>query len=85
MISVLVQVLGPMDGIGCSYNWITVGKIENPASLDVDYLKNLVAQAVKDSEYKPTTDVVRLEVIVDGSKEMKITLLDFFKGIEEIK
>ena len=85
MITVLVQILGPIDGIGCAYNWITVGKIDNPDSLDTDFLRHEVSDIFEASEYMPITDTVRLEVIIDGIKEMKITFTDFFKGIEEVK
>lgn len=82
--SVLVQVLGPIDGIGCAYNWITIGKIDNPKSLDINDLKDGITQCISNAVWQ-NTDAIRLEVIVDGKKEMKITLVDFLKDMKEVE
>ncbi len=84
-VSVLVQALGPIDGIGCAYNWITIGKIDNPESLDVDDLKKDILQCIDNAEYKQNIDAIRLEVIIDNKKEMKITLVDFLKNLKGVK
>lgn len=85
MIKVLVQIWGPVDAAPGSYDWITIGRINNPKSLDVDYLKRRIMKYVKKSEYRPHTDIVRLEVIMNGKTEMKMTLVDFFKSQREVR
>ena len=93
MLDILVQVLGFVDGAPGSYNWITVAKIDNPESLDIDYLKSEVLKFVRKSEngtthevhesLRPHSDVVRLVVRRDQNIEMKILLNEFFR--KEVK
>jgi len=85
LISVLIRAWGPVDAAPGSYDWITVGRINNPESLDIDYLNGRIMKLVKKSEYRPHTDVIRLEVTVNDKIEMKMTLLDFFKNQKEVK
>lgn len=85
MITVHVQVLGPLDIAPGAYDWITIGRIDSPKSLDVDYLSRRIMKFVRESEYRPQTDAVRLQVMMDGRKEMIMTLMDFFKNQKEVK
>ncbi len=77
MIDVLVQIWGPVSGASNCYTWITVGKISDPDSIDIDYLRPHIARCIGGSEYKPNTDVVRLIVKRNDVDEMKIMLTDF--------
>ena len=85
MITVNVQVWAPLQVAPGSYDWVTIGKIDNPESLDVDYLSKRIMKLAHASEYKPHTDVVRLQVIMNGMKEMLMTLMDFFKNQKKVK
>jgi len=85
LISVIVQVWGPVDAAPGSYGWINIGRIKNQKSLDIDYLKRRIMKFVNNSEYRPHTDAVRLEVVINGKAEMKMTLVDFFKSQKEVK
>lgn len=85
MIDVLVQVWGPVEGT-FSYSWITVAKIADPESLDIDYLKAETAKRITAARH-PHADVVRLVVVKDGITEMKIMINDIFRsaGEKEVK
>jgi len=85
LITVHVQVWAPLEVAPGSYDWVTIGKINNPKSLDVDYLSKRIMKLAYASEYKPHTDIVRLQVIVNGRKEMLMTLMDFFKNQKAMK
>ncbi|MCX6815632.1 MAG: hypothetical protein NT120_02160 [Candidatus Aenigmarchaeota archaeon] len=78
MIDICVQVWGSLDF--SSYEWVTVGKIRKPKSLDIDYLSKRAIRLFKQIENIPQTDAVRLQVLIDGRKEMTMTVLDFFKN-----
>ena len=77
MLSVHVQVLGPIEASGCSYNWITVGIIENPKSVDFDSLQKAAVEIINKREYKPQMNAARLKII-NGKDEMKVTFMDLF-------
>ncbi|HLC67761.1 MAG TPA: hypothetical protein VJI12_02650, partial [archaeon] len=75
MVSVQVQVLGPIESSGCSYHWITVGVIENPKSIDFDFLRQAAADMINCREYKPQINAARLKII-SGNDQMKVTFMD---------
>lgn len=78
MRSVLVQVWGPANAMFGGYDWITVGIIENPESLDVDYLRRNAIDIINSRDYKPFTNAARLKIVEDGHTEMKVTLMDLW-------
>lgn len=78
MLSVLVQTWGPANAMFGGYDWITVGIIEKPESLDVDYLKEKALEIIDSSEYKPFLNAVRLKIVRDDKTEMKITMMDLW-------
>ena len=81
-LEIYVQVMRQVDAVP-SYDWVTVGVIKKPQSIDVDYLKSEVALWVKkEISFRPTIDVVRFVVMQQGIVEMKITINDFFKSIQ---
>jgi hypothetical protein len=73
MIDVFVQVWGP-SGANC--DWITVGKIEQPETLDFDYLKGMAADIIKHSDHKPFVNVARLNFVRGRKTEMQVTFPD---------
>ena len=78
MLSVLVQVWGPANAMFGGYDWITAGIIENPESLDVDFLKQKAIEIITKRDYKPFTNAARLKIIRDHKTEMKMTLTDLW-------
>ena len=78
MRSVLVQVWGPANAMFGGYDWITAGIIENPESLDVDYLKTKVLEIINSSEYKPFLNAARVKIMNDGKAEMNVTMTDLW-------
>lgn len=78
MLSVLVQIWGPVDSISCAYDWITTGIIKNPESLDIGKLRIAAINIINGMEYKPLTNAVRLNVVRDEKTEMKVTLMDLW-------
>lgn len=78
MLSVLVQVWGPANAMFGGYDWITAGVIEEPESLDVDYLKREALKIINSREYKPFLNSVRLKILRDDKTEMKVTLTDLW-------
>lgn len=78
MLQVLVQIMGPVEAAPGSYDWITIGRIDNPESIDSDYLKGIAMKQVR-NDYLPRFDVIRFVVLKDGAAEMKIMLTDCFK------
>lgn len=86
MLSVLVQVWGPANAMFGGYDWITAGIIENPESLDVDFLKDKAIEIINSrtsenafgvSAFKPFMNAARLIVKRDKT-EMKVTLTDLW-------
>jgi len=77
MLSVQVQVLGSIEASGCSYNWITVGVIDNPKSIDFDFLREAAVEIISTREYKPQINAARLKII-SGAGEMKVTFMDLW-------
>ncbi|MBI2138686.1 hypothetical protein HYU13_03800 [Candidatus Woesearchaeota archaeon] len=77
MLSVLVQVWGPANAMFGGYDWVTAGVIEEPESLDADYLKKEALRIINSRDYKPFTNSVRLIVKRDKA-EMKVTLMDLW-------
>ena len=63
---------------------VRLADYENPKSLGIDDLKDGITRCVNNAVWQ-NTDAVRLEVIVDGKKEMKITLVDFLKDMKEVE
>ena len=78
MRSVQVQVWGPANAMFGGYDWITAGIIENPESLDSEFLKKKAIDIVNSRDYKPFLNAVRLKIMEDGHTEMKITLTDLW-------
>lgn len=65
-----------MEGSGANYNWITIGVMENPENFDLNHLKAKALEFVKRSEYKPTTNMIRVDFRKNGKSYMKTTFLD---------
>ena len=78
-IEVRVQVWGPMEASGAGYSWITIGVIKEPGDFDLNVLKGRVVEFVKRSEYKPTTNMARLEFRRGGKAYMKAVFLDVWE------
>ena len=78
MLSVLVQVWGPANAIFGGYDWITAGVIENPESLDTNFLKQKAIEIINSRDYKPFMNAARLKIINDGKTEMSVTLTDLW-------
>lgn len=79
-ITVLLQLWGPLENSGCNYGWITVGRLTNPERFDLEYLKQLIVEHVRHSEWKPTTNMARLEFRQDGKAYMKATFMDLWEN-----
>lgn len=75
---ILVQIWGPVSGATNCYDWITVGKINNPASIDIDYLKPMALDIIGHSNYKPFLNAARLKMLNDGKTEMQVTVTDMW-------
>ena len=75
MFSVLVEAIGIAGGAA---NWVTIGKIENPMSLDIDFLRQKAMEIVNSRCPRPFANALRLSVIRDGIREMKVTLTDLW-------
>ena len=81
MIQVLVQIMGPVEAAPGSYDWITIGRINEPESIDSGYLREIAMKGFGpdgDTFHSPF-DVLRFVVVKDGITEMKIMLTDCFK------
>ena len=78
MLSVLVQVWGPANAMFGGYDWITAGIIENPESLDTNFLKEKALKIIESRGYKPFLNALRLKVIKDEKTEMNVTLTDLW-------
>lgn len=76
MPAVLVEFWGSVDRTN-AYDWMPLGRIE-AESLDIDYLKEEALKLIKKMEHRPQANIVRLEVLRDGKKDMKITLTDLW-------
>ena len=79
MLSVHIQIWGPMEGSGANYNWVTIGIVENPKKFDLSEMKKEARKAVEQSEYKPHTPMVRLLFKEEGKTYMKTTFEDVWK------
>ncbi len=77
-VSVIVNIWGPSQYQEAGYNWIPVGKVDNPASLDFDFLKEEAIKIIEKSDYKPFLNAARLEIVKDGKKAMKVILMDLW-------
>jgi hypothetical protein len=75
-ISVLVQVWGPVSGASNCYDWLTVGRIEKPETLDLDYLKGVAVDIIRHSAYKPFVNAARLKFVSEQKTEMQVTMMD---------
>ncbi|HLC76826.1 MAG TPA: hypothetical protein VJH04_01340 [archaeon] len=78
MLSVLVQVWGPANAMFGGYDWITAGIIEEPESLDTDFLRQKAIDIINSRDYKPFMNAARLKIIKDDKTEMKVTLMDLW-------
>ena len=78
MISVLVQVWGPANAMFGGYDWITAGIIENPESLDTNFLKQKAIEIINSRDYKPFMNAARLKIVNDGKTQMNVTLTDLW-------
>ncbi|MBI4174753.1 MAG: hypothetical protein HY517_03835 [Candidatus Aenigmarchaeota archaeon] len=87
MLSVLVQVWGPANAMFGGYDWITAGIIENPESLDTDFLKQKAIDIINSrfpedasgvSSFRPFMNAARLKIVRDNRTEMKVTLTDLW-------
>ncbi len=74
---VFVQVLGVSGRTGAS-EWVTVGKVEKPESYDLLYLKGLVTDFIKKSDFKTHANAARLKFVHKGKTVMKATLTDLW-------
>lgn len=73
---VFVQLWGPIDSVGCGYEWITIGEMDVD-SLDLDMLKEKTMTLIRKNEYKPFLNAARLKIIKEEEK-MNIMLLDLW-------
>jgi hypothetical protein len=74
MLSVQVQVLGPIESSGCALDWITIGAIENPQSIDFDYLRACAVDMMRCRSHGQI-NAARLKII-NGKDQMKVTMMD---------
>lgn len=79
-VSVIVNVWGPVAYSHAGYDWIPIGRIDEPATLDFDFLKEEAMKIIEKSEYKPFLNAARLEIMKDGNRKeaMKVMLLDLW-------
>jgi len=75
---VIVNVWGPVPFNEAGYSWIPFGKINDPESLDFDFLREETLKIIDRAEQRPQFNAVRLEIVRDGQKEMKVMLLDLW-------
>ena len=77
MISVHIQVWGPLEGSGANYTWITIGVVETEEP-NMEDLKKRAVEMVKKSSYTPTANMARLVFKDQGKSYMKATFLDLW-------
>ena len=59
-----------------SYDWVTVGIIENPESLDLDLLKERALKLIDERGYRPSIKMLRFQIKTEKSEEIKVLMLD---------
>ena len=73
-----VQIYGPVSQSAKNvYTWITIYEFV-PDSLDIDYLKKKAMDIINKNDVKPQINAARLELIRNGKRDMKITLMDLW-------
>lgn len=76
-VSVIIKAWGPSQYYEAGHGWIAIGKIDEPESLDFDFLKAEAMKCIERSEHRPYMNAARLEINKDGEK-MKVMLLDLW-------
>lgn len=76
-VSVIINIWGPGKYYEAGHDWIPIGVLEDPESLDFDFLKAEAMKCIERSEYRPYLNAARLEINKDGEK-MKVMLLDLW-------
>ena len=86
-VEVHIQMWGPMD-LGCSYHWITVGKMQAARPTDTEHLRQTAVRIFDNAPVRPNTNIARLVFLRDGKRFMDIVYEDVYRGrvrLEHIK
>lgn len=80
-VEVHIQMWGPMENSGCSYHWITIGKVEASTTPEAEFLRQKAAEIFEGAPVRPNTNIARLLFLRDGKRYMDIVYEDVYRSL----